>query len=50
MSDSSFLRGVRLRKSFVLKNEIREGVQFVFSFQATQVENGTIPIGVDALT
>ena len=45
-----FWEGLDYEKSFVLKNEIREGVLFVFSFQATRVENGTIPIGVDALT
>lgn len=31
-------------KSFVLKNENRDGVLFLFSYQATRVENGTIPM------
>lgn len=30
--------------SFVLKNENRDGVLFLFSYQATRVENGTIPM------
>lgn len=43
MSVSSFLRGARKTDSFVLKNENRDGVLFLFSYQATQLENGTIP-------
>lgn len=31
-------------KSFVLKNENRDGVLFLFRYQATRVENGTIPM------
>lgn len=45
MSVSSFLRGARKpTNSFVLKNENRDGVLFLFSYQATRLENGTIPM------